>query len=100
LAAGSVIAAVLVSSSRRHTRVSRDCSSDVCSSDLDKAKIRHWVITGKVTGKRRDDIVQAFKNCEEPCVLVGGISAMGEGLDIDRSEERRVGEACAAGRPA
>lgn len=53
---------------------------------LDKAKIRHWVITGKVTGKRRDDIVQAFKNCEEPCVLVGGISAMGEGLDIDECD--------------
>src|SRR2546429_4456739 len=60
------------SSRRRHTRCSRDWSSDVCSSDLENAAKRRWLHA---------------KSQIEP---VGG-----EALDHKtRSEERRVGKEC------
>src|SRR2546429_2310796 len=60
------------SSRRRHTRCSRDWSSDVCSSDLDVA--------------------------ERACVLCGQTAAFEPRKAADavanRSEERRVGKEC------
>jgi SNF2 family DNA or RNA helicase len=46
-------------------------------------KIETYVITGEVRSEDRDRIVQAFKKSDKPCVLLGGIRAMSEGLDID-----------------
>src|SRR5207247_1279733 len=37
----------LFSSRRRHTRSTRDWSSDVCSSDLNEEKVRSWFSTGE-----------------------------------------------------
>src|SRR3989449_7297365 len=61
------------SSRRRHTRCSRDWSSDVCSSDL----------------PRRNGSAIAFKLASLPmprCAFYG--------LFVVRSEERRVGKEC------
>src|SRR5205809_4369308 len=87
------------SSRRRHTRCSRDWSSDVCSSDL--------------SGKRPEDIIAALK--EQPAIapLVrgaelkeysahtipeGGMDGMpGLATGGMRSEERRVGKECRSG---
>src|SRR5690606_41128595 len=71
------------SSRRRHTRFSRDWSSDVCSSDLviGEAPLLQ-VITMNDHQKRRfaDNIVQAMYN-----------TVSGKKI---RSEERRVGKEC------
>src|SRR2546422_8396032 len=78
------------SSRRRHTRCSRDWSSDVCSSDLIgkdvpfkqvvSAKsiddIKSRVLTEYVEKFRRDSYIDQFDNMEK------------------RSEERRVGKEC------
>lgn len=34
----------------------------------------------------RDSVVQAFKGCKDPAILVGTIQAMGEGLNIDECD--------------
>ena len=53
---------------------------------LEKNGIRCWVITGDVAGHKRDAIVNAFKESEEPCVLVGTIRAMSEGINVDECD--------------
>src|SRR5690606_40085823 len=94
------------SSRRRHTRFSRDWSSDVCSSDLE------WTATGQpatgavisqrnpvnenpasfVLGRRgfvwRRVVVVSY--CDTPLGAAGGVFC----LKISRSEERRVGKEC------
>src|SRR2546422_8557551 len=61
----------LFSSRRRHTRCSRDWSSDVCSSDLSQTLKRGPGLNGQVSAI--------------PCEAEG---------DLERSEERRVGKEC------
>src|SRR5437870_10964894 len=61
------------SSRRRHTRWPRDWSSDVCSSDLERALAR-----------RNDDLVR-----RQPA---------GQRVLVGRSEERRVGKECRSRR--
>src|SRR5690606_40642257 len=92
------------SSRRRHTRFSRDWSSDVCSSDLDDLEV---VETGKVTPEHRKKIAvqwqkafikKAFTTKSNP--NPDDFSCLEwehERLYIytkDRSEERRVGKEC------
>src|SRR5690606_39392720 len=95
------------SSRRRHTRFSRDWSSDVCSSDLD-------LLGG--TGDRAEqigrdlvEIAPMLLGDGEGVALVGRIDVhegerrlvfvkleARDGARDDRSEERRVGKECTA----
>src|SRR5690606_39475474 len=79
-----VLSIFFFSSRRRHTRFSRDWSSDVCSSDLTPAP--QIVPTGELKGFVPLDNHQAV-----PAPL-----AVGKRLSIapERSEERRVGKEC------
>src|SRR2546429_701431 len=79
------------SSRRRHTRCSRDWSSDVCSSDL--------VIRGPAKEVKRED----WRKAVFGYTGLIDVSARGEGrrtwkagswLGKSRSEERRVGKEC------
>src|SRR5690606_39509293 len=94
------------SSRRRHTRFSRDWSSDVCSSDLDKTVrgrfVWHELITPdtagahafytKVLGWRTQawDLNPDYTMFVAPSGPLGG----SVGRPSERSEERRVGKAC------
>src|SRR5690606_40275164 len=94
------------SSRRRHTRFSRDWSSDVCSSDL--------------TAEQRTDIADDMPATEAVAILfrqehrytertatwndahlvdriVLGHQAPNDGVPCLRSEERRVGKECRSG---
>src|SRR5207247_7378025 len=78
------------SSRRRHTRSTRDWSSDVCSSDLywialTAGVILPWVIRGKL-----------IKIGLEDGGLVSGLRVWAR-LCLFRSEERRVGKECGSG---
>src|SRR5205809_4920337 len=86
------------SSRRRHTRCSRDWSSDVCSSDL-------ATMATDPTGSTCADSVGNAEPCSTPgAVHVAGIPGPGckdangnpgPGCTlVDRSEERRVGKEC------
>src|SRR5690606_40097227 len=79
------------SSRRRHTRFSRDWSSDVCSSDLAKQ-----VILQRIRDAEREQIIDDFLAREEP-ILSGTVKRVDrEGAIIEsgkvRSAERRVGK--------
>src|SRR5690606_40294017 len=94
------------SSRRRHTRFSRDWSSDVCSSDLagvallrldvgDAAQQRQ--VRAQVAVRAPFQALQALlavvAQSGEPPTLVGADE--GWSLDLEgRSEERRVGKEC------
>jgi len=56
------------------------------SKKLSQRNIKHFVITGEVKADARDTIVQQFKTLEEPCVLIGGIRAMSEGINADECD--------------
>src|SRR5690606_40597638 len=80
------------SSRRRHTRFSRDWSSDVCSSDL------AWIIASAVIFALGVVVTQATEQPLIPLLApalaaVGVAYAYGAGADVafERSEERRVG---------
>src|SRR2546429_7220582 len=86
------------SSRRRHTRCSRDWSSDVCSSDLDHADAhafllhRHGLYTWGAT------LTEAQRHVE---ILEFLLEAIGRTREVrhgdsedSRSEERRVGKEC------
>src|SRR2546429_1218434 len=83
------------SSRRRHTRCSRDWSSDVCSSDLfvyvlgdsNRVTVRDVVATSWERGGWLID--QGLRAGDR--VVVDGIQKVGPG---QRSEERRVGKEC------
>src|SRR5690606_40151168 len=64
------------SSRRRHTRFSRDWSSDVCSSDL----VAPSTAVGPATA------------------VVGAVAVTVTGAGAPRSEERRVGKGCSSRR--
>src|SRR5256884_2546816 len=86
------------SSRRRHTRCSRDWSSDVCSSDLN-GRLRAGADVGGCAGngsrggepaeQRRNDIRYALANQFHVWIVLVVAHTIG-----DRSEERRVGKEC------
>ena len=59
---------------------------DLFIEKLTKAKIKHYIIHGEVKAETRDGIVEAFKHNPEPCVLVGTIRAMSEGINVDECD--------------
>src|SRR5690606_41396385 len=82
------------SSRRRHTRFSRDWSSDVCSSDLDEALVGGDLDKRRLRGAfeaRRRGVVQPV-----PQALAAGLKANRRHFEKVvvrlRSEERRVGK--------
>src|SRR2546429_3916990 len=84
------------SSRRRHTRCSRDWSSDVCSSDLamvrGAAAITHYLASGPEPDIGNGMLaVRSFK-----LVLDGALGSRGAEMTeaYKRSEERRVGKEC------
>src|SRR2546422_2658765 len=81
------------SSRRRHTRCSRDWSSDVCSSDLSVAGILFAPKPGKETRKEIKHYAMKVKKDVASTALrtKAGIEAA---LEKGRSEERRVGKEC------
>src|SRR5205809_6359395 len=74
------------SSRRRHTRCSRDWSSDVCSSDLPPKCAR--CATPSLVGNSASMSETATRN------VTSHLAAIGAGK---RSEERRVGKECRCG---
>src|SRR5690606_40732481 len=90
------------SSRRRHTRFSRDWSSDVCSSDLGlHLGAENGVDAGEaVEGEYRfldADVVQLTLDEVEAREALAGHDAGGDLGDGQRSEERRVGKECRSG---
>src|SRR5207302_3138369 len=93
------------SSRRRHTRFSRDWSSDVCSSDLGREwpkdpdptfmgySIGKWL---DADGDGRFDILEIeTRHLRLPRTFdQTGIAFHADGKGIIRSEERRVGKEC------
>src|SRR5690242_21206835 len=83
------------SSRRRHTRLTCDWSSDVCSSDLAAARApglrRHPLATPPATSglSRRIPV----EHCR-PAVVTLAKPVAREGSVLLRSEERRVGKEC------
>src|SRR5207302_2740022 len=69
------------SSRRRHTRFSRDWSSDVCSSDLDLLRVQ---AAGSGGCRATDQRGEASRTVSAPDGALSGA----------RSEERRVGKEC------
>src|SRR5690606_41000369 len=94
------------SSRRRHTRFSRDWSSDVCSSDLSKdGKFVKWytrewaefeaVKENETSMSEIKEALEAAVHRQLMCDVPYGVLLSG-GLD-SRSEERRVGKECRCG---
>src|SRR5690606_40486475 len=88
-----VLSTFFFSSRRRHTRFSRDWSSDVCSSDL------YMYMADVVTDPRWQRTYGTFgEDPEFISDVIGRIidEFQGEELGKNRSEERRVGKECRA----
>src|SRR5690606_40423040 len=83
------------SSRRRHTRFSRDWSSDVCSSDLGRVRSSGQRLPQHVETDRTQ-VERAPVEGLEVERLTAGLG-VGAGAVADRSEERRVGKECRAG---
>src|SRR2546429_3691426 len=84
------------SSRRRHTRCSRDWSSDVCSSDL-KLQLSADNLLLMQFAENGSDSEQGLRlwNGSELVRLQDGTNHCDTGYDLDgRSEERRVGKEC------
>src|SRR5690606_40359641 len=90
------------SSRRRHTRFSRDWSSDVCSSDLVGGRLD---LTLRPSGPGRDYdgtlTIRQFRVTGVPALaeLLDAISVVGLLTQLNgpgRSEERRVGKECSS----
>src|SRR5690606_40924292 len=89
------------SSRRRHTRFSRDWSSDVCSSDL-LTFTRCLLVYAEGAGKLKTSVqikrilsVQQTADILQQFVCRNGIVAVFiDQTGDDRSEERRVGKEC------
>src|SRR2546429_4031401 len=83
------------SSRRRHTRCSRDWSSDVCSSDLmiGREELELMKPTAIIVNTSRGPVIDEV--ALHAHLAAGKI--FGAGLDVfdqERSEERRVGKEC------
>src|SRR5690606_39567816 len=82
------------SSRRRHTRFSRDWSSDVCSSDLSKASVVEACssyLTGDGTPK---SVLFHTKRSARLSPLAAFRGYVSKKVFSKRSEERRVGKEC------
>src|SRR5690606_40621818 len=100
---------------RRHTRFSRDWSSDVCSSDLTRTPAATKT-AGNAEGGRQDQMADGMGSTPQLRVEDGGsvrwlivdnparlnafTTSMWATLPRLRSEERRVGKECRAGAGA
>src|SRR5690606_40250517 len=87
----------LFSSRRRHTRFSRDWSSDVCSSDLAyrRQRVDEDGALRDATRLHTERFTTAVSQLGDPspAVKLGGVHALaGLADDAPRSEERRVGK--------
>src|SRR5690606_40707602 len=92
------------SSRRRHTRFSRDWSSDVCSSDLAIIKYRGWAASSEYIRRNTDDPITTNGLGDTQYVVTGyGINTqlskmlsrkteLAVRYAFVRSEERRVGK--------
>src|SRR3989449_11171747 len=93
------------SSRRRHTRCSRDWSSDVCSSDLDQDRQLVFTaptppntlvgleerIASRLEGGLVAELTEPDRDVKRT-VLVRLLTL--QGINAERSEERRVGKEC------
>src|SRR5690606_40242514 len=85
------------SSRRRHTRFSRDWSSDVCSSDLRPASAGYQTRAGAVALGSLALGCAATALAQPPSIGVAPVTLDGGPYVFDtRSEERRVGKECRA----
>src|SRR5207302_8098926 len=93
------------SSRRRHTRFSRDWSSDVCSSDLISsgdlaAKVKNDLgavgITINVRQVAQSELLKAYRGQQSQMVMLSWFVDYPDPDDF-RSEERRVGKECRSG---
>src|SRR5690606_40170270 len=89
------------SSRRRHTRFSRDWSSDVCSSDLENAIVYDEKISNaNMVKNQRARWINAYRLSlkDSAKLLLKGIKSLNLNMFIGgvRSEERRVGKECRA----
>src|SRR5690606_39382007 len=91
-------------SRRRHTRFSRDWSSDVCSSDLDEGwdrlreeRLARLVASGLLDPSwrltDRDPTQPPWTDAAEKAWLLRCMEVYAAQIDRMRSEERRVGKA-------
>src|SRR5690606_40480139 len=99
------------SSRRRHTRFSRDWSSDVCSSDLGLPVVAHRtrltedfiprLVPGCVFDPRVESLVESLAQVAslEPELVTAAAERRAEELAPSRSEERRVGRDSRSRRP-
>src|SRR5687768_18190888 len=84
------------SSRRRHTRCSRDWSSDVCSSDLLLSDSTNATVPGRTPSERA--VIPAFEEIFSEAkgrIVVAAFASSIHRLQI-RSEERRVGKECSS----
>src|SRR5690606_40532045 len=80
------------SSRRRHTRFSRDWSSDVCSSDLEVVSLCD--VDSKMLSDAADIVATRQQSKKKPRTY-GDYRELLKEKDVDiRSEERRVGKEC------
>src|SRR5690606_39994924 len=86
------------SSRRRHTRFSRDWSSDVCSSDLVARRLHGFGCKILYTGRRPNEEHAAEAHAGyrtlDDLLAQSDIVTLHCPLTADRSEERRVGKEC------
>src|SRR5256884_6091646 len=85
------------SSRRRHTRCSRDWSSDVCSSDLfiDDDQRKHGAnIHGVPVVGGRESLALAVQRYRVRKIVLGTRKLAPDAVAAIRSEERRVGKEC------
>src|SRR5690606_41143319 len=86
------------SSRRRHTRFSRDWSSDVCSSDLGWTPVAGALESAKesfagLDAETNTNLIYLVSDGIETCDG-DPVAAAKNFADSDRSEERRVGKEC------
>src|SRR5690606_41170582 len=93
-----IVSLFFFSSRRRHTRFSRDWSSDVCSSDLDPLESRLVERSRAELSEQKEtlSVVQRYAYYHEDVLFSAIQRIIGESLEQPpgRSEERRVGKEC------
>src|SRR5690606_40869447 len=100
--------AFFFSSRRRHTRFSRDWSSDVCSSDLDWSStsltsalsVRQRETPSSQSRRAARDAASASSYEDSRAATARLFGGGGEGIRASRSEERRVGKEGSSARRA